>query len=226
MRANATRAIKLPVLLSLVAVAAVACSSHHSAADLSPVSAAPTASASVSPSAAPDSVQPSDQPLSSPPSAVVSLAPSPTVATPGAPAPTGAAVPAAVSASAVAFLKSYFAAINAGLVSHSFFAVQGFFQPSCQLCQTQWESLTSLADQQEAIKGGALTVVSIGQAIAGDNGSVVVIARTGEDAGQIVSSNGAGAATSSFKAVPPSNVAYTLLPKGSGWVIVGSAVVK
>jgi hypothetical protein len=223
MRANATRALKLPVLLSLVAVAAVACSSHHSAADLSPVSAAPTAGASVSPSAAPDSVQPLSSP---PPSAVVSLAPSPTVPTPGAPAPTGSAAAPSVSASAAAFLRSYFAAINAGLVSHSFFAVQGFFQPSCQLCQTQWESLTSLADQQEAIKGGALTVVSIGQAIASDNGSVVVIARTGEDAGQIVSSNGAGVVTSSFKALPASNVAYTLAPKGSSWIIVGSAQVK
>ncbi len=223
MRANATRAIKLPVLLSLVAVAAVACSSHHSAAGLSPVSAAPSATASVSPSAAPDSVQPSS---SQPASPVASLAPSPTVPTPGAPAPTGSAAPASVSASATAFLKSYFATINAGLVSHNFFAVQGFFQPTCQLCQTQWESLTQLADQQEAIKGGALTVVSIGQAIAGDNGSVVVIARTGEDAGQIVSANGAGVVTSSFKAVPPSDVAYTLSPKGSGWIIVGSAQVK
>jgi hypothetical protein len=212
---TAARLMKSTVSLLLVAVAAVGCTSHHTAAGLSGVSALPSASG---PTAQPSSSQPA--------SATASLAPAPTVPTPGAPAPTGSAPPASVAASATAFLRSYFAAINAGLTSHNFFAVQAFFQPTCQLCQTQWETLTQIADQQEAIKGGALTVVHVGPVVVAQTGATVVTVLTGEDAGQVVTSNGAGVVTSSFKAVPPSNVAYTLLPKGSSWVIVGSAQVK
>jgi hypothetical protein len=217
---TAARLMKSTASLLLVAVAAVGCTSHHTAAGLSGVSALPSAS-----SDAAASTGLTAQPSSSQP-ATASLAPAPTVPTPGAPAPTGSAPPASVAASATAFLRSYFAAINAGLTSHNFFAVQAFFQPTCQLCQTQWETLTQIADQQEAIKGGALTLVNVGPVVVAQTGATVVTVLTGEDAGQVVTSNGAGVVTSSFKAVPPSNVAYTLLPKGSSWVIVGSAQVK
>jgi hypothetical protein len=219
---TAPRLMKSTASLLLVAVAAVGCTSHHTAAGLSGVSALPSATsgtaASNGVSAPPSSSRPA--------SATASLAPAPTLPTPGAPAPTGSAPPASVAASATAFLRSYFAAINAGLISHNFFAVQNYFLPTCQLCQSQWEALTQIADQQEAIKGGALTVVNVGPVVVTQTGGTQVIALTGEDAGQIVASNGAGVVTSSFKAVPPTHVAYTLAPKGSSWVIVGSAQVK
>jgi hypothetical protein len=218
---TAPRLLKSTASLLLVAVATVGCTSHHTAAGLSGVSASPSASSDAAASAGQ-----TGQPSPSQPASTASLAASPTVPTPGAPAPTGSAPATSVAASATAFVRSYFAAINAGLTSHNFFAVQAFFQPTCQLCQTQWESLTQITDQDEAIRGGALTLVHVGPVVVAPTGAIVVTVLTGEDAGQIVASNGAGAVTSSFKAVPPSDVAYTLVPKGSSWVITASAQVK
>jgi hypothetical protein len=221
MRVSTRRSSFTPIAsLVLVAVAAVGCTSHHTAAGLSGVSALPSASSDAAASSGVTAPPSSSQPA--PTSA--SLAAAPTLATPGAPAPSGSAVAASTADSAQAYVRAYFAALNASLTSHSYTALQNFFEPTCTICQTTIDTLKQITFQQETLRGGNLIVSSVGPVVAQTGGKVVVTTVTTEAAGEVVGAN--GGVSSTFKALPPTKIAYTLQPNGSTWIIVDSAQVS
>jgi hypothetical protein len=214
MRVSAVpRSVRSIALVVLVAVAAGACTTHHSKAGSTAVSSSPPAAST--------SVPVSSAPISS---AAASLAAAPTLATPGAPAPTGSAVAASVSDSAEAYVRAYFAALNDSLTSHSYTAVQALFEQTCQICETTVDTLKQITFEQQTLRGGNLIVSTVGPVVALADGKVTVTTVTTEAAGEVVGAN--GGVSSSFKALPPTKIAYTLQPSGSTWVIVESAQVS
>jgi len=207
------RSIRLSGLLLAGTFAAAACTAHHPVA-----SSSPSATGSV---VAPTREVQTPLPATSAPA---SVAPASLIPTPGGPAPAGSAAPETVSSSATAFVRAYFAALNESLTSHSYAVVQNYFHATCRLCETTVDGLKQLTFEQQTLRGGSLVVTSVGPVTAGAAGSVTVITVTSEEAGEIVGANGGVA--SSFKALPPTKIAYTLQPNGSSWVIVDSAQVS
>jgi hypothetical protein len=204
--------------LLLVAATAVACTSHQSKTAPSPGSSSGPASSVAASTAAPSG------PAASVSSAPTSLAPAPTLATPGAPAPSGSAAAGSVSDSAEAYVRAYFAALNDSLTTHSYTDLQQMFEQTCGICETTVDTLKQITFEQETLRGGNLIVGSVGPVAAQAGGKVTVTTVTTEAAGEVVGAN--GGVTSSFKALPPTKIAYTLQPSGSTWIIVDSAQVS
>lgn len=150
------------------------------------------------------------------PAPAISLLPT---VVPSAPSPTTTAA-AADLASATAVVKSYFAALNAGILANDYTAVSKLFVPSCGSCQQTVAALKAVKLQGSKIKGDATTVLKVVAAPGAVQGSIDVSATTAIGAGSIVTSDGRTSAT--FNAIAPTTTIYTLMMQAGAWVISDS----